>query len=49
MSVYGTIIRKPYTTPITVKRATREELLKDFPDVKIIEDEYKNTAQTGRY
>ena len=34
--VYGTIERKPYTYPITVKRKTKEELIKDFPDVKII-------------
>ena len=34
--VYGTIERKPYTYPITVKRKTKEELIRDFPDVKIM-------------
>ena len=34
--VYGTIDGFHYTCPITVKRKTKEELIKDFPDVKII-------------
>lgn len=33
---YGTIIIKPYSVPVLVRRDTLEELFKDFPYVKII-------------
>jgi hypothetical protein len=35
--VYGKINMKPYTVPIIVHRPTREWLIRDFPDVEIIE------------
>ncbi len=37
-TIYFTIIRKPYTVPIQMKRpnSTVEEVMKEFPDAKIL-------------
>jgi hypothetical protein len=45
--VYAEIVRKPYTYPLVVKRRTKEELLKDFPDAKII-NEARCEARTSK-
>ena len=34
--IYAEIIRKPYSVPISIKRETKEEILKEFPDAKIL-------------
>lgn len=52
--VYGEIIRKPYTYPLIIKRPTKEELLKEFPDAKIINPrkkyrELRKPARPGNY
>jgi len=34
--IYAEIWRKPYDVPLIIKRDTKEELLKEFPDAKIL-------------
>lgn len=38
MTVYAKIDRNPYSVPIRVKRDTKDELLKDFPDAYDIKE-----------
>lgn len=38
MTAYGLIDRKPYDVAIVVKRETKEELVKDFPDAYDIKE-----------
>lgn len=39
MAIYAQIVRKPYKFPVTVKRDTKEEMLRDFPDAEIIHND----------
>ena len=47
-TIYFTIERKPYTYPIQMKRpnSTKEEVLKEFPDAKILN---KDTKDIGKH
>lgn len=36
MAVYGSIRRKPYSVDLVVHRSSLKELLRDFPDVQLL-------------